>query len=232
MREVVVVDEGDWQQELSRPGRLTLAGWAVSGEVVVGNHRDADVIIPENRAEPGQTFTAQDYFTVFVRGRRARLALLSPEEARLEASGAPMSETEDANALLEVVRRDPDGEPDFEVQLRLREARMLPDPRARMLALEGDDPMVRALFAVGLPLRAARPLHLGRLSLQARYDGTALHLSDYLESYRRPDGTFLPVFVRRGEAPFRTAPEDGSPVTLQPGDYLLVGVAIYRFETD
>ena len=232
-REVVVVDEADWQQELSRPARLVLVGWMASGDVLVGNHRGADVIIPENRAEPEQTFAAADYFSVFVRGRRARATHLGAADARLEVDGAEVEETKDAAALLEVIRRDPDGEPDFEVPLRLRAERMLPDPRARLLAVDSDDPMVAALFALGLPLRTARTLTLGQLTMTATFDGEVLVVTDYLDSYRDPEGGgFRSFFIKHGDAAFRTAPEDGSPVRLAAGDHLLVGAAIYRFGAD
>jgi hypothetical protein len=229
-REVVVVDESNWQVELSRPARLVVVGWMASGDVLVGNHRDAGVILPENRADSEQVFEARDYFRLVVRGRRARTMLLDASEARLESDGESVLETKDAGALLEVVRRDPDGEPDFDVQLRLRPERMLPDPRARLLALDTDDSMVAALFALGLPLRKPRQVQLGRLSFSARYDGSELVLTDYLDSYQLPDGDFRPFFVKHGTAPFRTAPEDGSAIRLQPGDHLLMGVAVYRFD--
>ena len=41
----------------------------VSGTVVVGNHGEADVVLPENRADPGQTFRPSDYLELYVRGR-------------------------------------------------------------------------------------------------------------------------------------------------------------------
>ncbi|MFT4976945.1 MAG: hypothetical protein ACI8S6_002850, partial [Myxococcota bacterium] len=228
-REVVIVEESSWQIELSRPARLSVVGWMASGDVEIGNHREAAVIIPENRATPKQRFAPRDYFSVFVRGRRSRLTLLDTDEARLESEGVDVDETTDGGALLEIVRRDGDGEPDFEVPLRLRAERMLPDPRARMLALDTDDAMVTALFTLGLPLRSPRQLHIGQLELSARYDGERIVISDYLDSYQG-DGGFSSFFVRHGESPFRTAPEDGSAITLEPGDLLLIGVAIYRFD--
>jgi len=226
---VVIVEESSWQVELSRPARLSVVGWMASGDVLIGNHRDASVIIPENRAEPEQSFAPRDYFSVFVRGRRAKIACLDAEDARLESDGSDVTETKDAGALLEVTRRDPDGEPDFEVPLRIRAERMLPDPRARMLALDTDDSMVTALFTLGLPLRNPRALDIGRQSLSALYDGEQLTLTGYIDSYK-VDGSFRPFFVKHGDAPFRTAPEDGSPIVLQPGDLLLIGVSIYRFD--
>jgi hypothetical protein len=225
----VVVDEDSWQQELSRPAQLCVVGWMVSGNVVVGNHAGADVVIPENRSQPTQAFPARDYARLTVRGARAQMPCLDDQEASLLEGGRAVMASSDATTGLYVHRRDADGELDFTVALHLRATRMLPDPRARMLAMDDDDAMAMALFTLGLPLRHARTLHLGAFTVQALYDGQGVHLTDYLESYLQPDGTFLPCFVKHGDASFKTAPEDGSPILLAPGDHLMVGVTIYRF---
>ena len=68
------------------------------------------------------------------------------------------------------------------------------------------------------------------LTLTALFDGERLTITDYLDSYQRADGSWLPFFVRSGAGRFQTAPEDGSPITLSPGDQMLLGAAIYRFE--
>jgi hypothetical protein len=60
------------------------------------------------------------------------------------------------------------------------------------------------------------------------YDGERLTVSDYLASYRLPSG-FQPFFFREGSRPYRTAPEDGTPIVLSRGDSLIAGTAVYRF---
>jgi hypothetical protein len=132
--------------------------------------------------------------------------------------------------VVEVLRRSADGEEDFCIPLRLEQDNHLPDPRARLLSIDMTDRMVRALFTLGLPLRQERRIRLGALACQARFDGDCVELSDYLDGYRRPEGRFLPVFVSDKAKGFRTLPEDGSAVRLAPGDRLISGCAVYRFE--
>jgi hypothetical protein len=160
-----------------------------------------------------------------------RASRLARGEARLVSGDRGVEETEEAEGLvMEIVRRDPEGEPDFFVTLTLQQDRRLPDPRSRLLAVSQEDPMVEALFTLGLPLRTPRTVTLSGLTLTARFDGGTLTVSDYLDSYRQPGGGWHPFFIRSGEGRFQTAPEDGSPVTLRPGDLILSGTVIYRFE--
>jgi hypothetical protein len=71
------------------------------------------------------------------------------------------------------------------------------------------DRFARGLFTLGLPLRTDHLLQLGRHAATAHFDGQVLRVS----------------FVEppRGVAPTRM---------LSPGDKLLVGAAVYRFERD
>jgi hypothetical protein len=228
---VVVVDESDWQLELSRPARLSVMGWMVSGEVTVGNFRGADIVVPENRCEPGQRFEATRYFQFTVRGKRGSVRRLSEREARLEQGGTTLEETRSPDsAVIEVIRRDAAGDEDFVVTLVLTEAN-LPDPRARFLRVDLRDRMVRALFTIGLPLKASRVVQLGPIRVTAAFDGRRLRLTDYLGTYAKGDGGFHPFFLRSGpEGDFRTAPEDGSAIELQAGDQLLAGATLYLFQ--
>lgn len=229
---VLVVDEDDWQLELSRPARLQLVGWMVHGDVRVGNHRQADIGIPENRARPEQSFTPADYFELSVRAGRATARRVDRSEARLLVGGELVLETsslERANLL--ITRRDPHGDPDFEILLTLRRDPLLPDPRAQLLAPDLTERMVRAMFVLGLPLRAVRTVELGPIRGNATFDGQGMVLQSYLDSYRKGDG-FHPFFVRHGSGPHRTAPEDGAPLHLSPGDRLVAGGAVYVFERD
>lgn len=228
---VAVVEESQCQFELSRPARLTLVGWTAYGDTTVGNHRDATAVIPENRSEPDQTFFPQDYFSLFVRGRRVKAQRVARGEARLLSGMSVVDETTEAEGLqMEIVRRDPDGEPDFFVTLTLQQDRRLPDPRAQLLAVAQDDPMVEALFTLGLPLRTPHIITLSGLTLTAHFDGERLTVTDYLDSYKKSDGSWRPFFVRHGEGRFQTAPEDGAPIVLSPGDLLLSGTVIRCFE--
>ena len=228
---VAVVDEADWQLELTRPARFILEGFMVSGTCTVGNHAGADIVLPENQERPGQVFAAMDYLQVSARGKRAKIKVLAPTELHITEGGLPVSAVADPDAaVVAVLRRDADGEEDFRIPLSLERDNHLPDPRARLLAVNLGDRMVRALFTLGLPLRQHRSARLGALSCRVRFDGDCVELSDYLPSYR-PDGDrFLPVFVSDKAGGFRTLPEDGSLVRLAPGDRLISGCAVYRFE--
>jgi hypothetical protein len=231
LEEVAWVDESEWMLELARPARLVLVGWMIAGEVLVGNHPGAGVVIPESRAEPDQQLTLREYLRLEkVRGRRGSAWLLDAGEARLLVGGeeVPFSEKPD-DLTLEVIRRDVDGEEDFRVVMQLVRDPGLPDPRARMLTVNTEDRLVAALFTRGLPLHAARRLSLGPLAFDALFDGDSLTVSNYLPSYRTPAG-FRPFFVRRGKDAFRTVPEDGQPLTLSAGDRLIFEGAIYEFQ--
>lgn len=229
---VQIVAEDDWQLELSRPARLQLMGWMVHGDVRVGNHRHADVVIPENQARPDQSFTPADYFEVAVRAGRASARRVDRSEARLVVGGELVVDTNTLDrATLLITRRDPHGDPDFEVSLTLRYDPLLPDPRAQLLAPDLTERMARALFVLGLPLRAVRTIELGPIRANATFDGQGLVLQGYLDSYRKGEG-FHPFFVRHGSGPYRTVSEDGAPVHLSPGDRLVAGGAVYVFERD
>lgn len=226
---VLAVDEAQWQLETSRPARLQLVGWMISGEALVGNHKGAQVIIPEVRAFPEQAFMTLDYFRVFVRGRKGRVDLLQEGEARIEVGGESPTTTEALDgARLYVVRRDANLDPDFDVGLSLVDE-TLPDPRARLLQVDLSERLVEALFTLGFPLRAERRVRLGPLVLTVRFDGEKLRISDYLASYRPEGAAFRPFFHREAGKGFRTFPEDGAPIELAPGDAIIAGLAVYAF---
>ena len=229
--EVVAVDEAGWQMALSRPGRLQQLGWMVSGRLVVGNHRAAQIVVPENRTHPQQSFEPRDYYEISVRGRRGNVAVKDPVDARLSVGGDAIQSTADlAGAVLEVVRRDEQGEEDFIVSATLRREAWLPDPRAQLLSLDLDDRLVAALFTRGFPLRGRASVRLGPIDCIVAYDHSKLVVSDYLDAYAYPDGTFQPFFWRSGSGRFRTVPEDGSVFELENGDMLIAGRSVYVFQ--
>ncbi len=227
---VLAVEEARWKLELARPARLLQVGWMVSGEVVVGNHTGAQVVVPEVRAFKEQAFLTLDYFRLSTRGRKGRIDLLQEGEASLRVQDAAVPSTDDLDgAELTIVRRDANLEPDFDIVLRIHHDQTLPDPRARLISIDTSDRLVTALFTLGFPLRADRRLAIGRIVATFRYDGAQLHVSDYLSTYRA-GGAFLPFFHRTGDRPWQTLPEDGERIQLRDGDGLIVGNAIYRFQ--
>lgn len=229
--EVAYVDERDWQVERARPARLCQVGWMVTGDVVVTNARDGDVVVPEARSQVGQMFQRFEYFHLKVRGRRGSARLAAPGEARLLHHGQPVQDAPDLDGLvLEVVRRDVDGEEDFAVVLTVESRPELPDPRARLLAIDRQDPMTAVLFTRGLPLQVPRRLELGPVMVEASFDGGAIVLADYLATYRRPDGGFVPFFHASQGGSFHTVPESGDPIRLVAGDRLIAGSAVFVVE--
>ena len=229
---VRAVDESEWQLELRRPARLRLEGWMVTGDVKIANHRGAQVVVPENRSQREQNFYPVDYFELFVRGKKGRVHLVSEAEARLVVDGVAAADSDRLeDAALAIVRRTADGEEDFLVQLTLQKDDALPDPRAMRLRIETGDPMVRGLFTIGFPMRAPRMVELGPIRASGTFDGERLHLTDYLQTYRRKDGSFHPFFVRSAGGSFQTVPEDGAELVLDPGSDLLAGGAIFSFGT-
>lgn len=224
---VVVVSEADARIEMARPARFVLDGWMVQGSASCGNHSGADLIIPESRVRAGQRFAEHIYFDVRVRGRKGSLEVRDRSEVHVQG-GATHHEPIDGLRLA-IVRRDDAGEEDFTVDLVVADDPALPDPRARLLRVERDA-LAAGLFARGVPLRVQRTVTLGPITLTARFDGQSLLLADYLSSYQK-DEDWTPFFVQSGEARFVTAPEDGSEITLAPGDRVIVGALVYRFET-
>ncbi len=226
---VVFVDEATWQVELARPARLVQLGWMVSGTVTLSNHRGSPIAVPEARGEPGQTFLRQDYLSLKVRGKKGRARLLNPGEARLLRNGEQIADTEDlASVTIEVIRRDSDGDEDFAVGLRIEAMAGLPDPRARLLAVDHSEPLAAALFTKGLPRGVARTLELGRVRMNLTWTEGAVTVDDYLGTYRNADGTYEPFFVARGGGGFQTAPESGEAIRLGAGDRLLCGNELYE----
>ena len=222
--DVVVVDEEAWQLELGRPARLVTTGWMVAGKVTVGNHTGCEVVLPENRVEPDQSFAPVELARIKVRGNRGHVRTTGAAGAELTQDGQPTQEATDlSTARLEVVRCDADGDEDFRIVLTLVVDNGLPDPRARRLAIDRSDPMVAGLFTLGLPLRTARRVRLGPVVANATWTGEAVVLSDYLSTYQKADGSFHPLFTRHGAERFITAPEDGGDIQLNVGDVILAG---------
>ncbi len=226
---VVEVDDSAAQFELGRPARFVLMGWAVNGTVTAGNHVNADLVIPENRISEEQVFEPRTYFRLKIRGRKGQLEPLDSHDLRV--SGRAPTETnytEVSDLHVAVVRRDDTGDEDFTVELEIVEDRRLPDPRARLVRIDTDEPLAEALFTAGIPLRASHVVELGGMAMVAEFDGSKVVLSRYLEAYQTPDG-FRPFFVQHGSARFKTAPEDGSDIVLTDGDRVVAESSVYRF---
>lgn len=227
--EVAVVDDQAAMFELGRPARFVMSGWTVSGSVVCGNFEGCDLVLPESRVSPEQSFEPRSYFQLKVRGRKGRLDPVDVTELRIDGD-LPLVEGYDKveELAIEVIRRDDSGEEDFVVPMTIVADRKLPDPRAKLVKIDLEEPLVEALFSVGVALRSAHRVTLNGISATAEFDGKAVTLTDYLQSYKIPGG-FRPFFVQQDGKRFRTAPEDGSPIVLNSGDRVVLGAAVYEF---
>ena len=227
---VVFVDDAEAQFELGREMQLILVGWVVNGTVTLGNHSGATLVLPENRIVPEQTFTPVDYFQLKIRGRKGHLNILEPNELRMDGAVPTQREFQNPEGLvLDILRRDDAGDEDFTVRVEIIEDPSLPNPRARLLALDVQDELAAALVTRGLPKRSERRLDLGGLSMSFTYTGESVHIHDYLDDYKTERG-YNPFFIQRGEGRFVTAPEDGALIELEPGDHIIVGDVLYTLQ--
>lgn len=207
---------------------LVLCGWMVAGEATLGNHSGADLVLPENRIDATQAFTPVDYFSLKVRGRKSSLHVLASREFLFNERDVDGQTYDDLDEKpIDIIRRDEEGQEDFAVRLELFEDPSLPNPRARFLSIDTRDKLTKALVTRGFPANQPRTLVLRGMSLTFTYGGGEVRLTDYLGSYKRPDGTFADLFVQHGDEDFATAPEDGSPIVLKPQDRLIVGNDVY-----
>ena len=94
------------------------------------------------------------------------------------------------------------------------------------MALDFEDPLAAALVTRGIGLDQSRELTLGGIRMSLLWDGEHLTITDYLDTYALPDG-FAPFFVQTGNQRFVTAPENGEPIRLAPGDRFVVGTSVY-----
>jgi hypothetical protein len=224
---VVYTDDSEAQFELGRPLHIVQSGWTVKGEVVAGNHQGCDLVIPENRIVEGQTFEPAEYFKLKIRGRKGKLEVVKPSELLINEDDPRQDVYDDPSALtIDVIRRDDQGEEDFVVRLVVGMDRSLPDPRARFVALDYEDPLAAALVTRGLGVGQPRTLEMGGVVMTLTWDDGTITITDYLDSYQTDDG-FQPFFVQQGGKRFVTAPEDGSDIVLAPGDRIVVGNAVY-----
>ena len=226
--DVVFVDEKQAQFELGRPTRLVMMGWMITGEMTCGNHGNASMIVSENCLETDQDFTPVDYFRIKVRGRKRKLTILASSEVLvngLEATGSDLDDLGDQP--VDIIRRDPDGDPDFMVRLSVVKDRRLPDPRGLVMKIDHDEPMAASLFTTGVPVGEPRTVTLGGLNATIKAVDKGIEVDGYLDSYKTSDG-FHPFFIQQGRERFQAAPEDGRLLHLNVGDRMLLGNVLYQ----
>jgi hypothetical protein len=158
---VTVVEPATVQSERARPARLVLIGWRRGGRMRIGNHTDADVILPE--LYPGAT--VEEFL---VAEAEAGALVLSGASAGLRITVGCTGD-----ARIRLPRRDHAGAVGMELCFELSVS-----PAGEIsLDLELTDPLARGLFTLGLPLRVERPCTLGGHPACARFDGQVVHVS-------------------------------------------------------
>ncbi len=132
-------------------------------------------------------FYPVDYFELFVRGKKGRDPSREPGRGAAHRSTASPRSTPIASRTR--CSRSSGGRPTARrtssSSSRSTKDTALPDPRAMRLAIDTSDPMARALFTIGFPLRSERMVELGPIRASGTFDGERLHLKDYLKTYRR-----------------------------------------------
>ena len=186
------------------------------------------MVVSENRLDAGQDFTPMDYFRIKVKGRRRELTILASSEVLVDGQEPEGTGLDDlGDQPLDIIRRAPDGEQDFTVRLCVVKDRRLPDPRGLVMKIDHDEPMAASLFTIGVPLGEPRSVKLGGLSATMKAVDEGIEVDGYLDSYKTSEG-FHPFFIQQGRQRFQSAPEDGRLLTLNHGDRVLLGNALYQ----
>jgi hypothetical protein len=228
---VVAIQDESAKFELGRSIHIVQVGWMVNGTAVIGNHTNCDIVIPESQLVDDQELWPMDYLALRVRGRRGNVAVLEAEEIYINGEPPAEEHYENIEELeIDLIRRDERGDEDFNVRLRIIEDRGLPDPRARLLIVDTEDPLTAALFTHGLPTRTERAITYGDISLTYFYNGETVEVKNYLDTYKTSTG-FHSFFLQQGGGRFKTAPEDGVAFHLNTGDKFMIGNAIFQIRT-
>jgi len=233
-RVVAWVEETSLEKQLAQPIHICHIGWMVGGEHTLGNHMGASLVLPELRMDTQQNIGACDYANFTIKGRRGRIVNLAPKEASLYVNGEEQDETDTLDNIgLEIKRRDGSGEVDFSVSLRLETVEGLPNPRARLLVIDTQDPMVKAMQTQGVSPTRPIALRMGPVQGRCRVSDQKLVIEDYHETRIDNHGNLISFYVSRNGNGFLAIEENGGPISLSNMDRLIVGDALYsvRFNT-
>ena len=217
--DVLACDAAEAAAALRASHRLVLEGWDLAnGLLRLGNHPEADAILPEYRLDPDASYLPMDLAECRVDVGGIVLEVLTPGEALLTVDGAEVEQAADATrATLEVVRRDADFEERFRVPLCV-----FPDP-----SLPGGWRLAVATDAQGAHGITSVPAQLGvwTSSFLAGPTMAVTRLADDRAAVVAPGAH---VSVRTGAIPTWST-VDG-PAFLASGDRIRVGRTIWRYE--
>ncbi len=103
----------------------------------------------------------------------------------------------------------------------------LPNPRAKLLVIDTQDPMVKAMLTQGVSSTRAIALHMGPVRGRCRVSDSKLVIEDYHETRQDNHGSLIPFYVSRDGSGFLAIEENGAPLLLNDLDRILVGDALY-----
>jgi hypothetical protein len=224
---VIAMEPGWCAAELAQPARLILMGWVLGPENIIGNARDATIIIPELRYLPDQAFMTLEYFKILISGTPV-IEHLQPGESRLLEDGVEVEQTSaPLKARLHILRRNADFDPDFELSFLVGSTGLLPGGRAWLLKVDMTQARSGDLFTVGLKAGVRRRIRLGNIDMSLLFANDSLTISDYAQD--RPAEGFV-LASGNSRHPMSHFPQDGRPVVLNNGNWLLVGNQLYSLQ--
>ena len=147
---VVDIPEYTWELSLSASHQIRVLGWLIKGTQRIGNSSNHDIIIPENRIQPSQVFTLQDYCTIHY--RRGTNAFTSHDSPDLIVD--PSDSTQASQTVFHVVRRGIHGAEDFRITLSPRGKPLIPS--SMTLSLDRRDETVASMFTQDIPKQGAQ----------------------------------------------------------------------------
>lgn len=156
--------------ELSQPVRLELLGWQLPfGRAWrLGNHEDADLVLPELSTAPGQRFTPTDHFRIHAKKTGIEVVPTSATGCRF---WLPARRSD--SPRLQIDRHDASDQVDFVVELTLQ----LDPGQPALLRLDRTSRATLGLVSFGLSRGGARSLRLGKSGAVARVVGDAVDLT-------------------------------------------------------
>jgi hypothetical protein len=216
--DVLARDAARAAEALRAPRRLVLEGWDLAnGLLRLGNHPEADAVLPEYRLDPDASYLPMDLAECRRVETGVVLDVLTPGEAILTVDGVEVEQTsEAARATLEVVRRDADFDERFRIPLCV-----FPDP-----ALAGGWRLAIATDAEGAHGLTVVPVREGawETSLLAGQPLAVVGLPDGRAALSAPGAS---VAVRAADGSWRDAAD---PVVLAPDARVRVGRTLWRYE--
>ena len=158
-----------WELSLSASHQVRLLGWLIKGTQRVGNTADHDIIVPENRIQPNQVFTTQDYCTIHY--RRGTDAFSSHRSSDLV-----VDETESNKAsktVFHIIRRGIQGSEDFRITLKPDVSSIIPSSMSLSID-RGDETVHLCLPKICRRMQNSTPFRFSSTDIRCSVQGEEL----------------------------------------------------------